>query len=98
MAMKASFLRQTGKGLVVIGIVLFFVQIVLWAAGDAGAVLRTGSVFSPLMSLLGFDRVLASHSMRGVAVITEWIFRTHLYLVCLVSGIFLTSMDGRLQN
>jgi len=36
--------------------------------------------------------------MRGIAVLIEWLFRTHLYLLCLVSGIFLTSMDARSQS
>jgi|GEM_PF-6858177 len=79
----------------VAGIALFLAQVILWTVSGGWTAVRTGAVLDPLLRVSGFDGVLSSYSMRGAAAVVGWIFATHLYLACLVSGIFLTSMDGR---
>ncbi len=95
---KTRLSRRVGIPLIALSLLLVLAQLQLWLTNGEWVWIRTGVVLNPLLSVTALDALFEQHAMRGFKVMATWFASTHLYLVCGVLGVVLTSLHWEQQK
>jgi hypothetical protein len=89
---KTRLNRRVGIPLIALSLLLVLAQLQIWLTNGEWIWIRTGVLLDPVFSFTALDSLLERHAMRGFKAMATWFASTHLYLVCGVFGVVLTSL------